>query len=154
MAKIFISYRREDAKGVAKLLSDRLGQHFGKDEVFYDVESIRGGEFPPRIEEEANSCAVMIVLIGQNWLRPELDSDNDYVHMECRIGLAKKCLMIPTRIDGAPLPAPKKLPADIARLVKFQAREIRLDCFEGDFRNLVEIVETKVRPKKATSSGW
>src|SRR5262249_21697923 len=64
------------------------------------------------------------------------------------------CLMIPTRIDGAPLPAPKKLPADIARLVKFQAREIRLDCFEGDFRNLVEIVETKVRPKKATSSGW
>jgi hypothetical protein len=44
VAKIFISYRRDDPTGVAGRLNDRLQTHFGTDEVFHDVETTRGGE--------------------------------------------------------------------------------------------------------------
>jgi hypothetical protein len=154
MAKIFISYRRDDPTGVAGRLYDRLQTHFGANEVFYDVETTRGGEeWLKRIKDEAGSCEVMVVLIGQNWLRPRL-SKEDYVRMECRIGLEKKALMIPTRIDDAQIPKREELPADIARICDYQFAEIRTRTgFPDDARKLVEIIETKV-PQKKTSSGW
>jgi hypothetical protein len=152
MAKIFISHRREDLKGVAGRLYDQLQHHFGESEVFLDVETTHGGEWLQRIKDEAGSCEVMIVLIGQNWLRPRL-SNKDYVRMECRIGLEKKALMIPTIIDDARIPTSEELPADIARIVDYQAVEIRNTRFKDDARKLIETIETKVPPKK-TSSGW
>lgn len=154
MAKIFISYRRDDPTRVAGRLYDRLQTHFGANEVFYDVETTRGGEeWLKRIKDEAGSCEVMVVLIGQNWLRPRLSKD-DYVRTECRIGLEKNALMIPTRIDGAQIPKREELPADIARIRDYQFAEIRTETgFPEDARKLIEIIETKV-PQKKTSSGW
>jgi TIR domain-containing protein len=152
MAKIFISYRREELKGVAGRLYDQLQHNFGEGGVFLDVERIHGGEWLQRIKDEAGSCEVMVVLIGQNWQRPHL-GDKDYVRMECRIGLEKKALMIPTIIDDARIPKKDELPADIAPIVDYQAVEIRNTRFKDDARRLIEVIETKVPPKK-TSSSW
>src|SRR5262245_49568065 len=41
---IFISYRRDDSAGQAGRLYDRLCEHFGKERVFIDVDTIRPGE--------------------------------------------------------------------------------------------------------------
>jgi TIR domain len=41
---IFISYRREDSEMAAGRLADGLRPHFGKDQVFVDVVTLRGGE--------------------------------------------------------------------------------------------------------------
>ena len=44
MAKIFISYRRGDSAGHTGRLYDRLADHFGQDQVFMDVDTIRPGQ--------------------------------------------------------------------------------------------------------------
>jgi len=40
MAKIFLSYRRQDSAGVAGRIYDRLRDHFGNDAVVMDIDSI------------------------------------------------------------------------------------------------------------------
>ena len=43
MASVFISYRRLDNPDVAGRISDRLKDHFGKESVFFDLDSVRAG---------------------------------------------------------------------------------------------------------------
>ena len=43
MSKIFISYRREDSAYIAEAIYDALALHFGEDNVFKDVNSIKAG---------------------------------------------------------------------------------------------------------------
>jgi hypothetical protein len=38
MPRIFISYRREDSEHIAGRLYDRLHAHFGRDNVFMDID--------------------------------------------------------------------------------------------------------------------
>jgi len=40
---IFISYRRDDARGIAGRLMDTLSDYFGDGRVFRDIEGIEGG---------------------------------------------------------------------------------------------------------------
>jgi hypothetical protein len=42
--RIFMSYRREDTAFPAGWLYDRLVSHFGRDQVFKDIDSIEPGE--------------------------------------------------------------------------------------------------------------
>ena len=51
MAKIFLSYRRQDSAGVAGRIYDRLRAHFGPDSVFMDVDYVPFGvDFQEHIE--------------------------------------------------------------------------------------------------------
>ena len=51
MARIFLSYRRDDSGGYAGRLYDRLSQHFGRDNLFMDIDSIALGlDFARAIE--------------------------------------------------------------------------------------------------------
>ena len=43
MSKVFISYRREDSSGYAQTIYRELVQHFSKDRVFMDVDTIEPG---------------------------------------------------------------------------------------------------------------
>jgi hypothetical protein len=38
---IFISYRREDSVGHAGRLYDRLAEHFGKENIYRDIDTMR-----------------------------------------------------------------------------------------------------------------
>ncbi len=69
MGMIFISYRRADAGGHAGRLFDRLRHWFDAEVIFYDLDGIDIGEvFPERIEYAVNHAAVVLVLIGPDWL--------------------------------------------------------------------------------------
>lgn len=46
--RVFISYRRDDTAYPAGWLSDRLAEHFGRQQVFKDVDSIPLGMTPLR----------------------------------------------------------------------------------------------------------
>ena len=71
MAKIFVSYRRQDSPYVAPTLKDRLEQRFGENSVFLDIENIPiGVDFRERINLAVRHCDVMLVLIGDAWLAP------------------------------------------------------------------------------------
>ena len=66
---IFLSYRRDDAGVSASLLRMCLEQSLPGAQVFLDAESIGPGDnFRTRIEEGIQSSAVLLALIGPDWL--------------------------------------------------------------------------------------
>jgi len=151
MADIFICYRRDDTESFSGRIFDRLTQHFGNSAAFLDVEGRKPGEFLKLLEEEANSCKVMLVLIGKKWLtltnaagRRRLDEEDDVVRQECRIGLNKDAVMIPVLIEGVPMPSAEEFPSDIARLADFEAAEITHKRFRAGVSELIGMIEEKV----------
>ena len=67
--RIFLSYRREETDFPAGWLHDRLAAHFGRDQVFRDVDDIPlGASFPEVIAKAVASCDVLLALIGAQWV--------------------------------------------------------------------------------------
>src|ERR671921_538132 len=65
---VFISYRRELDAGWAPWLYDKLSDHFGRDRIFMDLDSIAAGDdFVEVITRSVASCRVLIALIGKDW---------------------------------------------------------------------------------------
>ena len=68
MAKIFLSYRRQDSASEAGRIYDRLRAHFGPDSVFIDVDSVPlGVDFQEHIESVLSDCDVFLAVIGPDW---------------------------------------------------------------------------------------
>ena len=69
MARIFISYRRDDSAGHAGRLYDRLSDHFGPDQVFMDVDTISPGrDFVDAVQNAVGDCDGLVAIIGREWL--------------------------------------------------------------------------------------
>src|SRR4029077_17856722 len=82
MARIAISYRRSDSQDITGRIFDRLVQHFGKDTVFRDIDSIQPGiDFRTQIAAALGATDVLLVVVGPAWLgrgkgtRGRLDAD-------------------------------------------------------------------------------
>lgn len=68
-APIFISYRRTDAGGHARLLFDKLSNWFGADQVFLDHDKLDPGDhFPNEIDAALSAATVTLAVIGPDWL--------------------------------------------------------------------------------------
>ncbi len=149
MTSIFISYRRDDSAASAGRLYDRLAQHFGKDQVFRDLDAIEpGADFLEVIEERIAQCNVLVAVIGKNWAniktvagQRRLDDPKDAVRTEIREALNQKKLLIPTLIGGAEVPKPEELPEDIAALVGRNAIEISESRFDYDAGRVIDAIE-------------
>ncbi|NMO16930.1 hypothetical protein HPC49_23430 [Pyxidicoccus fallax] len=60
MGRIFVSYRREDCAGEAGRLHDHLGNHFGPEQVFRDIDAIEiGVDFVDAI----NSAILLLIFL-------------------------------------------------------------------------------------------
>jgi TIR domain len=151
MPSIFISYRREDSAGYAGRIFDALGAHFGKDEVFIDVDDIKAGEdFFKVIQETENRCSVLLAIIGKNWLtmegadgRPRLSNPNDFVRAEIAAGLRGGPRVIPVLVGGASMPRVEDLPEDLAGLARIEALSIEDTHFHQDVVQLIDAIEPK-----------
>lgn len=149
MTSIFISYRRDDSAASAGRLYDRLAHHFGKEQVFRDLDAIAAGaEFAKVIEERISQCNVVVAVIGKSWVdirnaagQRRLDDPKDAVRIEIREALNQKKLIIPTLIAGAEIPKPEQLPEDIAALVGRNAIEISESRFDYDAGRVIEAIE-------------
>jgi TIR domain len=64
---IFISYRRDDARGASGRLYDWLRIGFGRERVFRDVQSIGVGKWRDKIDAALARSAVCVVVIGPRW---------------------------------------------------------------------------------------
>jgi hypothetical protein len=126
--RIFISYRRNEAAGHAGRLSDRLSAHFGRAQIFQDIDSIQpGDDFAEAIADAVASCQVLLALIGDRWLKIKdregrrLDNPKDFVRLEIEAALSRNIRVIPILIDGATMPRDSQLPASLAGLAGRQA---------------------------------
>ena len=158
-AKIFISYRREDASGHAGRLHEWLSQHFGDERVFMDIDTIGlGADFVSVIEKEVAACEALIVVIGRQWLTSaaeggrRLDDPNDFVRLEIATALGKDTLVIPVLVEGAQMPRPQDLPDALKPLARRNALEISDARWAYDVGRLIETLEAKLK-KRACGRG-
>jgi CheY-like chemotaxis protein len=149
MARIFLSYRREDSRHAAERIYDRLCEHFGRKNVFKDVDSIRfGTDFRQAVQEAIGQADVLVVVIGTNWSRlrnesgsPRLSSEDDAVRVEIETALARSISMIPVLVDHAAMPKPKDLPASLESLAFRNAAPVRPDPdFTADIDRLIQAI--------------
>jgi hypothetical protein len=144
-AQIFISYRRADAAGYARAVYDVLAQRFGAERVFMDVDDIAAGQaFDAALVQAVGAARVLLVLIGPRW-RGERDGEaarifepGDFVRLEVAAGLAQGATVIPLLLDGASMPSPAQLPADLHALPRRNALALDNSRFAADIDRLSE----------------
>ena len=149
MSRIFISYRRDDSAGYVGHLREKLGQHFGEDSVFRDIDTIEPGEdFVEVIEKAVGSCEVLLAMIGKHWLtvsdsqgQRRLDNQDDLVRLEIANALDRNIRVIPVLVGGAAMPSAAHLPENLKRLAHRNAQELSDRNFQRDVAQLIEVIE-------------
>jgi hypothetical protein len=158
MARIFLSYRRQDAPYVAAALKDRLETHFGAESVFIDVDNMPiGVDFRRHIESAVGQCDAMLVLIGGGWLtvakegvKNRLFEPRDYVRMEIEAALGREIPVVPVLAEEAEMPAAEEMPESIQDLIYHNAAEIRAGRdFKTDLDRLVDGLAKLLAPPPA-----
>ena len=143
--KIFISYRRTQAKYVVGRIYDQLCSKYGKSNVFKDINSIPlGVDFREVIFSGVQSCNVLLVIISKGWgeitdvnVNERLHDENDFVRIEIEAALERKIPVIPIIIDNADFPQEKILPNSLKPLVFRNSIAIRPDPdFDNDIIKL------------------
>jgi hypothetical protein len=158
--KIFISYRRDDAKKKADQLRENLERHFGGNSTFMDIEALEGGDrYRREIQKALNSCEVFLAIIGPRWLIitdennvRRLDKKDDWVRFEIEAALKRDdILVVPILVENATLPRPGELPKSMESLTdEIQAHQLEDASWDSDVTKLIHIIEEKIgRPDPA-----
>ncbi len=143
---IFISYRRDDARGASGRLYDWLRIAFGRERVFRDVHSIGAGKWREKIDAALAQSAVCVAVIGPRWANaenlPRLADPGDMVRHELLTALSHDSLtMVPTLVEGLKVhdvPA-DRLPSELLPLFQvWNVRCVTEDGWESDTRRLIE----------------
>jgi hypothetical protein len=145
-AKIMVSYRRDDSGKMTGRIYDRLADTFGVEQVFRDIDSIPLGiVFRDYIRVVISTCAVVVVIIGRDWLTVKdkrgnrrLDNSEDLLRLEIALALERGIPVIPVSVDLAPTPPIDSLPKDIQGLVERHGMSVDDDPrFHGDVGRLI-----------------
>ncbi|MEX1059632.1 MAG: TIR domain-containing protein, partial [Methyloceanibacter sp.] len=128
MATIILSYRREDTELMVGRICDRLRDHYGRDSVMMDIDSIPYGlDFRKHIREALSRCDLMVAIIGPRWAalneqgQSRLADDTDWIRIEIEAALAKDVPVIPVLVNGAAMPKTRELPETMQDLAFRQA---------------------------------
>lgn len=134
MARVAISYRREDSAGITGRIFDRLNEHYrgydaqGHGVVFMDYDSIPIGiDFRQHIRKALDTCDVLLVIIGPRWAGDDhaggsrIMQSTDWVRIEVETALKKEIPVVPVLIDRTPMPDAEKLPEALRDLAYRQA---------------------------------
>jgi anti-anti-sigma factor len=140
--KLFLSYRRGDNPHATDRLVDRLVGEFGRENVFYDIDSIPiGVNWRTRITDNVSQCDVFIEVVGDNWLEElrQREATNDMVRFEIQTALKRGVPIVPVQVSHAAFPAREALPGDIADFADWNGLQLRpgLD-FQTDMRRLID----------------
>lgn len=147
--RIFISYRREDEQGFAVRLYERLSEALGRENIFFDVDSIPPGfDFVEYIESQIQLSDIVLVVMGRNWLNAmddngqrRLDNPEDFVRVEIEAALHKKKHVIPILVQGAKMPPSTELPASLRPLARRNAVFATHVGFRAETERLLEQIK-------------
>jgi hypothetical protein len=148
MAKIFISYRREDSKHAVGRLYAALKRHVRdpKRDIFIDIDNIpRGVDFVEHLDGQVAQCDVLLAVIGPSWLdirnpatgQRRLDDAGDFVRIEIASALKRGIPVVPVMLDETPVPAAADLPDDLKALSRRNGERLQHESFESDVARLI-----------------
>jgi hypothetical protein len=143
--RVFISYRHEDTAPAAGRVYDRLCRLASRSNVFFDVNTIAGGEnLEKKIASEIGRSDAALIFIGSKWLEPHSPTGeariwqaDDPIRAEVRAALARPILVLPVLVDGTRMPKPQQLPEDIRGISAKKALPLRHESFDDDTENIV-----------------
>ena len=144
---IFISYRRDDSADITGRIYDRLIQHFSRETVFKDVDSIPLGiDFRQHLESALSQCRVFLAVIGDRWAgtdtttgKRRIDDPYDHVRLELELALARNIPVIPVLVRNFSIPGADKLPESLQSLAYRNGINVRPDPdFHGDMDRLIK----------------
>ena len=161
--KIFVSYRRDDTAPFAISIAQYLENRFGKDRVFLDVDRLRAGEdFPSVLKRKLADCAVVLAIIGPNWLDAmeqrdssrRLDNPEDWVRLEIAQAIARGVPVVPVLVAGASMPSRASLPSELQPLVDRQFAVVTTNGFRHEMAGLARDVADQIGIRPARWSVW
>lgn len=147
---VFMSYRRDDsAAGHAVHLRADLVRRYGENAVFMDLSIEPGVDFVDTLENAVGSCAVLLAVIGRNWLtvtdaktgNRRLDNPDDWVRVEVATALKRNIRVIPLLFHDAHMPSADDLPDDLKPLARRNPLEITNQRWDYDVKNLMKIID-------------
>jgi hypothetical protein len=147
VARIFISYRRNDSSGWVGRLASDLESRFGAGAVFKDIDTIEAGEdFVAVIEQALQSCSVVLVVIGPDWSSVQdksgarrLHDPDDLVRLEVAKAIQRHDLrVIPVLVGGAGMPTANELPEDLRSLSRRNAFDLSDKRWDYDLAKLAD----------------
>ena len=156
MARIFISYRRQDAKYQARSIYAAFAREVGRENVFMDVDSIPpGANFRKILKDWVDRCEVLLALIGPDWIdardlqtgQRRLENPSDFVRIEIGQALGRDIPVVPVLLDGAPLPQVHQLPDDLKELCDRHAELVEYRTFDADVERLIKKLQLGVKPQ-------
>jgi hypothetical protein len=156
LGRIFISYRRAESGYSTGWLYERLANHFGREDIVRDIDSIEpGDDFAEVIGRAVASCDVMLVVIGTRWIsisddegHRRLDDPDDFVRREIEAALQRDIRVIPILVDGATMPRMDQLPPSLLKLSRRQAVVLSPDKFQFDADRLLPVLDKAVSEEK------
>jgi hypothetical protein len=131
-ARIFIAYRRSDQDVAAHWIHQGPAVHYGRENVFIDVDDIKAGQdYRVQLRAALSKVNVLLVVIGKDWLERDkrrfmalrIKNKGDWVRFEIEFALKQNILTIPILINGATMPLKKQLPPELDRLRYLQSIE-------------------------------
>lgn len=140
--RIFVNYRRDDARADAARIRDRLAHVFGEANVFMDTENLTAGQrFDRALDQELKDCNMLIAVMGPRWLdilnERQEKGESDFVVTEIATAIERDIAVVPVLIDRARLPRPDELPQSIGKLALYQKHDVSHENFRRDFEALV-----------------
>jgi hypothetical protein len=161
---VFISYRFGDSSYAAARLARDLASIFGKARIFFDHESMQGGqEFRTHISQALRRSRVVLVLIGPRWLqdhddtyRRRIDNPNDYVYQEVLGGLQAHddAYVVPVLLQNVGQLQPKDLPDALVRLASLLSVNLETHTWEENVGKIAAIIQKAgVLPSSSSSRG-
>jgi hypothetical protein len=147
--QIFISYRREESRWVARSLHSRLCRDFDQEKMFIDVDTVPlGDDFVKVIETTVPKCDILIAIIGPNWVSArdgegvrKIDKAHDFMRLEIVTAFEAGIWVVPVLVDGATMPGPDDLPESLKPLARRNSLPITETSFVGDCNRLVSEIQ-------------
>ncbi len=158
MARVFISYRRQEGEGHTGWIADGL-RHRGHD-VRTDVQIRPGEDFVDAIRRSIAWCDALLVVMGPRWLdvrdsagRRRLHAEEDWVRFEIEEGLAAPGVnVIPVLVQEAQMPGAADLPVEIAAFARRHAQELSATRWDFDMDRLSDGITRQPLPAAAIAA--
>ena len=159
--RIFMSYRRRDARGYAGWLRYCLAPKYGEGNIFRDIEKIGGGQdFMDRIDRSIRNCHVVMVLMADEWSDishkgggRRLDDEDDPVRMEVEAAFKHRRQIMPILVEGAPMPKADELSSSIAGLTRLHALPLTDARWDDDVARITSRLDELAAQTAAVREG-